>query len=648
MTIESLDDLEPGPAGVQRRWVDELQIAGKWQEKWETRSDQIIKRYEGEVGSGASSSFNILHSNTETIRPVLFSQTPNPDIRRRLKIPNNADRTASELLERGVRYMNDTAPYEERVNAMLSDYMLAGRGVLRVRYIPTLAKQREQLLEVPAMEPDGNARYFTANMNEVDPGDVLRDGELPEIEIESLVFERADLEHVPYCDFRHQPAKRWQDVGWVAFRHYFRRDEYEEAFGKHKADNQSFTVQSELSNQTSSERPPEMFKQAEVWEIWSKSDRKIYFISDAYLDGPIAMVDDGPEFYNLRDFFPTVEPLRSILTPSSLLPIPEFVIYQDLADELDEITAKIRDIVETIDVRGAYDGELPELGEIFSNPRRLTPIADWRALTDKGGLSGVLDFVDIQPQAAAFIALVQQRNALIETIYQTIGIPDIARGASDPRETATAQQIKGRSGIQRIAPRQRAVQRYLRDMMRLQCELMAEKFEPTTLEIMTGIKVTPEVLQLLRTDALRNFAVDIETDSTIASDQAQDAEAIANMVQGLAGLGQATAALPDAARIPLIMSFIRKFKLGRDVEIAVEAASEQPPAPDPEMVKAQQQGQLEAAKLQQKEGESMRKFQIDAQKLALEAEKLGLDKDVAEAEIIRSMGDLFNESNQQG
>ena len=197
MTIETIEDLEPGPEGVQRRWIDELAIAGKWQETWERRSDQIVRRYEGELSGNTSSSFNILHSNTETIRPTLFAQTPNPDIRRRLKIPGKADRTAAELLERGIRYMNDTAPYEERVNAWLSDYLLPGRGVLRVRYIPTYAQQRESVARIGGEAPDDEARFFTANMNEVDPADVIDGADGPQIEVQSLVFERADLEHVP-------------------------------------------------------------------------------------------------------------------------------------------------------------------------------------------------------------------------------------------------------------------------------------------------------------------------------------------------------------------------------------------------------------------------------------------------------------------
>ena len=96
--------------------------------------------------------------------------------------------------------------------------------------------------------------------------------------------------------------------------------------------------------------------------------------------------------YDLENFFPTPEPLRSICTPGTLLPTPEFTIYQDLAEELDDITVRITEIVKTIDVRGAYNGAMPELGAILNSPTKLVSVDGWPALADKGGLAAMLDF----------------------------------------------------------------------------------------------------------------------------------------------------------------------------------------------------------------------------------------------------------------
>jgi hypothetical protein len=317
-----------------------------------------------------------------------------------------------------------------------------------------------------------------------------------------------------------------------------------------------------------------------------------------------------------------------------LLPIPEFIIYQDLADELDEITAKIRRIVETIDVKGLYDASVPNLEQMFESATRLFPVDNWRHLTEKGGINGVVDFADISPQVQAFIALIQQRDALLNTIYQTIGISDIARGQSDPRETATAQRLKGNFGNLRLGPRQRGLQRYLRDIMRIQGEVIAEKFEPTTLELMTGQEIDEQVLQLLRVNALRDFAVDIETDSTIAADQQQVQQDLKEMFEGLAAFANAAQALPEGARLPMLQSVTRKLKLGRDIEVALEEAANEPPKPDPAAIEAQQKAQTEQGKLEIENKKADQKFTIDQANVALDAQELALKQDEAEAKII--------------
>ncbi|MGR8921000.1 MAG: hypothetical protein ACU85V_15400, partial [Gammaproteobacteria bacterium] len=456
-------------------------------------------------------------------------------------------------------------------------------------------------------------------------------------------FERADVEHVAYNNFRHTPARRWADVRWCAFRHHFDYEELRQAFGKGKADNTAITAQP--TNQSAVKRgdglQPDLFSKVEVWEIWDKPTRQILFICEAHPTGPLATFDDSPEYYNLEGFFPTPGPLLSIEHPESLLPVPEFIIYQDQADELDEISSKIRNIVETIDVFGAYDGALPQLGDMFRNRQRLTAIDDWRALTDKGGIAGIMDFIPIEPQVKAFVALTENRNLLLDTIYQTVGISDIARGASDPRETATAQRLKGNFGTQRLAPRQRAVQMYLRDLMRLQGEIIAEKFDPEVLGMIAGVELDDDTLGLLTLDPMRDFLIDIETDSTIAPDQAAMREDVAEMLEGLAAFGNAAQHIPEGARMPLLQSVVRKFKLGRDVEVAIEEAAQEPPQPDPEAEAAGVDAQVKMAEVQRKAAKDSADFELKAQELALKAQELGMKREEAEADVMLALGKLF-------
>jgi len=643
MSIEKLDDFEPGKTGVVKRWLEELHIAEEWERPWRERAQVCIERYEGEA-QHRRSTFNILYSNVETIRPALFAKPPIPDVRRRKKAPAPMEREAAEIIERCLEYLIDSQCYPDEVNAMLNDYLLTGRGVMRVRYKPTIVRQMAPV----AMINDGEAdRFFTANNNEVEPDDVIDTESGPMVQLESVQFERADVEHVHWRDFCHQPAKTWRDVRWIAFRHEFTRNELEQAFGKAAAVNTQLTIHGgRKRDDRGGTENPDLFMKAEVWEIWDKTERQILFVSPGNPERPLLKVDDGPEYYNLADFFCCPPPLLAVKTPNSLLPIPEYTIYQDLARQLDELTARAEGIAESLRVTGVYDGAMPELSQILDFENTLVPVDNFRDLIEKGGLKAVVDFVPLDGPVTTLVAIYQQMQVVKQTIYEVVGISDIARAASDPRETATAQRLKASYGNARINVRQRDIQYYLRELMAIQAELVCEKFEPQVIAAMAGRPMIPdEIMFLFRSDALRNFAIDIETDSTVSTERAHEQEQLADLLQGIGAYAQAAQALPESARLPLLQSVVRKFGLGRDVEIALENASQQPPAPDPAAIEAQQKAQMEMAKLQQKEIESRRDYQLKLQQLALEAQELGLKADEMEADMTMALGNLLGAGN---
>jgi len=642
-----------GEQYVIERWLAEIQAAGTWQSKWEDQSRAIVERYKAAELGSATSSFNVLHSNVETQRPMLYSNRPEPDVRRRGKMPGKLDRTAAEILERSLRFMNDTHPVDDEIDLSISDLLLAGRMTMRVRYTPTKVKRVDELTEEP--DADGVLRFYTAEGNEVPDDQVIRhtfepaEGEPYEgagLAVEELIFERADIESVPYTDFRHQPAKRWRDVGWVAFRHMFTRDELRDAFGIRGSEHRcSMTHRDEnAATQAAGPEAHDIWQRCEVWEIWNKPDREVLFVSSGNETEVLGKFKDGPEFYDLEDFFPCPPPLRAITSPDSLLPVPEFVIYQDLANELDEITAQIREIVSTIDVRGAFDATVPELADIFDSSMRLTSIENWQAkVADRGGLSAIMDFIPIKDAAEAFIALVQQRATLLDTIYQVLGLGDISRGDTDPRETFGAQRLKSQSASRRMTTRQRNVQRYLRDLLRIQAELIA-KFEPDTLALMTGID-PEEALPLLRNDALRSFAVDVETDSTVAGELDEQLARIAELLEGLAGFANAAAAIPEGARMPLLLSITRKMRLGRDVEAAFEEAAEnpEPPQPDAQELKAINDGE----RLELDRERAQNEYLLGLAELAQKARELDLSEDQAEADVIQALAAVFSDKGDR-
>jgi hypothetical protein len=320
-------------------------------------------------------------------------------------------------------------------------------------------------------------------------------------------------------------------------------------------------------------------------------------------------------------------------------------MYQDQARELDDVTARIDALVAQVKVAGFYDASVGQIPDVMRAENKLIPIENWASLVERGGIDGAVSWVPIEQAVKAVAVLYQQRDALLNTIYQIIGISDIARGASDPRETATAQHIKGQYGSLRLQPRQRALQCYLRDCMRLQAELIAEKFAPETIIQASAVMLDDESMMLLRADALRRFSVDIETDSTIATDDAQDKAQVIEMFGALAQFTSSAAPLLQSGMVPpeavkeMVLFGLRKFKAGREIEEAFEEPAQpqqQQPDADPigaakvqveqyraetERMKLELERIIETAKLDQKSAEALLKAEANqraAQQAALQ------------------------------
>jgi hypothetical protein len=101
-----------------------------------------------------------------------------------------------------------------------------------------------------------------------------------------------------------------------------------------------------------------IFKRALVWTIWNKTDRKVYVISEGYKEAPLVVKDDP---LRLEQFFPVPRPLYSIFTTDSLIPVPEYAVYQDHAIQLDEINERIAVLTDALRRRGVYDASIEEL-----------------------------------------------------------------------------------------------------------------------------------------------------------------------------------------------------------------------------------------------------------------------------------------------
>jgi len=229
-------------------------------------------------------------------------------------------------------------------------------------------------------------------------------------------------------------------------------------------------------------------------------------------------------------------------------------------------------------------------------------------------------FYPIEIIVGALEKCFEAREQIKQTIYEITGISDILRGQTQASETATAQNIKQQWGSLRIQSKQAEIQRFARDLFRLKAELFASKFEPQVLQMMTGIQITPEVIQLLRNDKMRGYRVDIESDSTIRADLTRNQQNMTQFLQGTAQFAQAMGPIVMTFKelTPAVMevysAFARNFKLGKQAEDALDAVATQAAQYAQQQ---QQQGptpekQAEVAKLQQQAKEHQDTMALEA------------------------------------
>ncbi|MDH4072594.1 MAG: hypothetical protein OEV41_05760, partial [Gammaproteobacteria bacterium] len=221
------------------------------------------------------------------------------------------------------------------------------------------------------------------------------------------------------------------------------------------------------------------------------------------------------------------------------------------------------------------------------------------------------------------------------------------RGASDPRETRGAQQLKANYGARRLIPKQQRFQRFLRDLLRINAEIMGEHFSAKTLSAISGTEVTDEMMAVMRSDLARSFTIDIETDSTVAPDDAMEKQGVAEFMAAMSSFVQQTAPIvasePAAAKPvgAMLLWLSRKFKIARDVEQEIEdfvtAIQQQQGAQNS---RADAEAQAEAAKVRADMQKAQAEMQMKQQKMQME---LKLDEVSSQREEARKDRELAAE-----
>ena len=622
-------------------WIDRCRRA---EERWRTRARKVLELYRDEERSNAmladaqqteSVRFNILWANTEAMKPALYSAIPEPVVRRRYQDEDPVGKAVSQIIERALEYFEDCEEFDLHAKRLRDDLLLPGRGVIKTHYVPTMAYGEPPKIQVtPMYADDGGIKGYTDGENEYYEAKQEDSGFYVEGEPEKeVVDETVTFERVPWDLFVVDTQRSWDDVSKIAFGSFMNKGDLKRYFGSRKA--ARVEMHYDASNNIDEVGTGKGEKKyALVWEIWDRDRKEVRHVCKGYDD----YLHKQKDPLKLVGFFPTPRPVYAVETNDTLVPIPLYTLYQDQARELDIVTARLYKIVDAIRVRGFYAGaDEGKLKQLFDSvDLELIPVENWSAIADKGGLDKMIAWLPVEQLMTVAVALQQHRMSLIEQIYEITGMADILRGSTDPRETKGAQVLKSQYASRRLVEPQQNLQRYFRDLLRIAGEIVCEHFSPETIQRITGLPCTPEMKQLMADDALRSYRIDIETDSTIAPDEQRDKEqaveavtAMGTFIQGVAPLVQAGQLSPQVAGEALKW-FIRKFRMGRELEDFIgqmEAQPQQPPK-DPEaeakaqaaMQKAQMDAQAKQQEMQLKMAEHQMEMQMEREKFQQEME----------------------------
>ncbi|MBY2993773.1 hypothetical protein HF263_03945 [Rhizobium leguminosarum] len=574
-------------AKVGAHWQQELERGQRYFKSWIDRCTKIEKIYlqQADQANATKRRFPMLWANISVLQPAVYARVPQPVVERRFKDSQPVARMASELVERNLAFTADDADLDSLMRAVRDDFLLCARGTVWLRYEADFEPLDigVEPSNVPALDMQG------------DDG-----GPTPE----QITDERVCIDYVHWSDFLHSPARRWKDVTWVARRVPMTDEEFDKRFPEGRA---SLAANGAGSNHgTNQTERAQNEGKTYVWEIWCKSENYTVWIAEG---SPVALEVSEPPL-KLTRFFPCPRPAFGTLSTSSLIPVPDYVYYQQQCDEIDMLTKRVNKLTDQLRLKIFYpsgDGSVSPAIEKAMRPENdtvMVPIPEWAAFTDKGGSNAIVT-LPIDEVQKVIVACIEVRKQLVEDVYQITGISDIVRGDTQASETATAQRIKSQWGSIRIRDRQAELARFARDIVNLAGEIICDQFQPETLMLVSGIQLPTaaqkqqvqmqmqqqqmaqqqaamraqqmgqpapppqppqlppemqkmmeqptidEVVQLLRNDSVRGFRIDIETDSTIEPDEDAEKQRRMEFVQMVGGFMQQAGAI--AQQTPMLV-----------------------------------------------------------------------------------------------
>jgi hypothetical protein len=655
-TAEDAEDRDPDESWSF--WDGQIKSALTHENRWRVEAQDCERLYfgpdndpgrggdpdQGATENRVNDKTALIHATIDVLRPLIYSETPQPIVRRRFYGDGKVDETALMAAEVGQRladWILDTTDFDVSMFQARDDWLIAGRGEARALY-------KAEFGMVQSIDPATNQP----------------------VEVEVKTHEEVAARALEWRRMLFAPTAGWEQMPWIAFEVPMTRTQVEKRFGEDIAaamrfdsaglkDAQrglsdedadrgmaSITADGETGTPTSSP-----FDTTSLWEIWSKDTQEVIWWSKGYTE---SVLDRQPDPLGLEKFYPVPRPLLATTKGQSLTPRPDIRYYEKRATEVETATKKLKTILDALSVSGLFPGDMQqEVKKLLDGTNQMIPVSQWIQFMEKGGTSSLIQWLPIEAMIKAAQALITMRDQSKEAMFEASGVSDVMRATSDPSETATAQRIKGQYAGLRLSDRQRRMAEFARDHLRIMLEIALEHFDTETIADITGLDLPmtkaereaiamqaeqqqaqfaqtmqvyqayaqaveqgqmrgpmppppeePEEIEIpetsyeevherLRADYGRKVTLSIETDSTVLADEQADKEArieflsaFSQFVQQLGPMMQ-TGQFDMKTMKELLLFGVRGFPKSRTLEAMISSLPNEPQGEQPEDTQVQ-------------------------------------------------------------
>jgi hypothetical protein len=584
------------------KWMEEFAAARSKFKPFHTQGDRVVKKYLSEDSQDTlgveTRTLNLFHSNVVTVKSMMYGNMPKIEVDRRFNDANDdVARVAGEILSRilNVDIQDDDGTFSEALRACLEDRLITGLGIARQKY----DFKTEQRVTPAIVDPMGVELA-------------------PQVTEEYKADEWVDTIYVHWKDVMWSPARTYAEIRWIAYRSYMTKYELAERFGEKIANAIPLS-----ENKTKTEEK-EANPQAEVWEIWCKDSKKVYWLCECY---PQLLEESDPPL-ELDCFFPSPIPLIANCTTSQYIPKSDYVLSQDIYNEIDELQTRISLLTRAIKVVGVYDKSSAEVKRVFNEgvENDLIPVENWAKLSEKGGLAGVIDWIPIDSIVKAVDVLTVKLNEKIQQLYQVTGMSDVMRGVSTPYATAAEQKIKAQFASTRIQAMQDDFARFASDLQSIKVQIIAKYYSPEQIIRQSNIMSTPDAqyaqqaVALIKDPSKSRWRITVRPESLAISDYAQLQNERTEYINALSMFLQSAAPVvqqaPQASAflVELLKWGLAGFRGSRQIEGVVDRAIDMLQKNPPQQKEEDPNAQIKAQAEQIKAQATIQKIQLEMQR----------------------------------